>query len=388
MKIGIVLPNVPAYSETFFNSYIKGLKSKGYEVILFVNSNKGEFNGFEVVPAPSLSGNIISSFVNGCYCFITSVLFHFPVLYRLYILDKNDNVSIFRRIKNVIINSHFFSYKLDWLHFGYGALVVNRENVAEAIGAKMAVSFRGYDHYFFPLKNKNCYQLLFTKQTKYHVLSNAMKEDLLKNKIESKNIEVITPAIDINLFKKSDFIFDDSNVIITTVSRLHEVKGIDYILKALEILQNSKVNFHFNIIGDGAQKEYLFDIVTKLKLTNQVTFKGKLKPHEVKNELEKTNIYLQYSNQEGFCNAVLEAQATGLLCVVSDADGLKENVIDNQTGWVVPKKEPELLAKKIIEVINLPNNDKELIRNNASQRIMNQFNLNQQLDKFIKFYES
>ncbi len=388
MKIGIVLPNVPTYSETFFNSYIKGLKSKGYEIIIFVNSNKGKFDNFEIVQAPSLSDNIIKSFLNGCYCFIKSVLFHFPVLYRLYVLDKKDKIPFIRRIKNGIINSYFFSYKLDWLHFGYGALVVNRENVAKAIGAKMAVSFRGYDHYFFPLKNKNCYQLLYTKQVKYHVLSNAMKQDLLKNTIDCKNIEVITPAIDINLFKKSNSEMVTSTIIITTVSRLHEVKGINYILKALEILQNSKVKFHFNIIGDGEQKEYLSDIVKTLKLSCKVSFKGKLKPYEVKNELEKTNVYIQYSNQEGFCNAVLEAQATGLLCVVSDADGLKENVVDNQTGWVVPKREPELLAKKIVEIINLPNNIKEQIRDNASNRIINQFNLNQQLDKFIKFYES
>ncbi|MBK7870836.1 MAG: glycosyltransferase family 4 protein [Saprospiraceae bacterium] len=52
---------------------------------------------------------------------------------------------------------------------------------------------------------------------------------------------------------------------------------------------------------------------------------------------EKADIYLQYSIQEGFCNAVLEAQAMGLLCIVSDAEGLPENILHGQTGWVVPK---------------------------------------------------
>ena len=36
-KIGLVLPNVPAYSETFFNSKIKGLQENGFDVILFSN---------------------------------------------------------------------------------------------------------------------------------------------------------------------------------------------------------------------------------------------------------------------------------------------------------------------------------------------------------------
>ena len=38
MKIGIVLSSIPAYSETFFNSKIKGLQKNGFEVVLFINS--------------------------------------------------------------------------------------------------------------------------------------------------------------------------------------------------------------------------------------------------------------------------------------------------------------------------------------------------------------
>ncbi|MEZ4854635.1 glycosyltransferase family 4 protein [Flavobacterium sp.] len=77
--------------------------------------------------------------------------------------------------------------------------------------------------------------------------------------------------------------------------------------------------------------------VHQLKLEDMVTFTGKLSPKEVKEKLSVTDIYIQYSLQEGFCNAVLEAQAMGLFPgVVSDAEGLSENVL-NITGFVVPK---------------------------------------------------
>ena len=77
----------------------------------------------------------------------------------------------------------------------------------------------------------------------------------------------------------------------------------------------------------------------------KVSFKGKLAHMEVKKAMEQADIYLQYSLQEGFCNAVLEAQAMGLLCIVSDAEGLPENVLHGQTGWVVPKRQPALLKQ-------------------------------------------
>lgn len=77
-------------------------------------------------------------------------------------------------------------------------------------------------------------------------------------------------------------------------------------------------------------------------------------PHEdIAKHLVTSDIYIQYSVQEGFCNAVLEAQATGMLCVVSDAEGLAENVLHEITGWVVPKKGTRVIGKTQT-IIKLP----------------------------------
>ncbi len=112
-------------------------------------------------------------------------------------------------------------------------------------------------------------------------------------------------------------------------------------------------------------------------------------PHsEVKKHLEQAAIYLQYSIQEGFCNAVLEAQAMGLLCIVSDAEGLSENVLDKQTGWVVEKRKPALLAEKIKDVMLLSTSEKQKIKTNAIRRVQQEFNLAKQQLEFINFYSS
>src|SRR5690606_3559111 len=123
-----------------------------------------------------------------------------------------------------------------------------------------------------------------------------------------------------------------------TVSRLHYIKGLDYILEALSLLKKEGYDFQFTIIGDGNEKERLQFAVHQLGLADCVVFAGKLLPEQVKATLNTTDVYLQYSLQEGFCNAVLEAQAMGLLCVVSSAEGLSENVLDNETGFVVEKQ--------------------------------------------------
>lgn len=385
MTIGIVLPNTPGYSETFFNNKIKGLENYGYKIILFVNSNSGNSNFKNLIVAPNFSKNKIYNLFLSIKCLFQCVFFHFSATKKIFLLNKKDNFSIIDNLKNIISNSHILSQKVDWLHFGYGTMAIGRENVAQAIGAKMAVSFRGFDHYVYPIKHKNCYKKLFSKEVKYHILSSGMKDSLVQQNVNSDKIIKITPAIDCNLFDSQQF-KESNRLNIVTISRLHWIKGIEYTLEALSILKQKNINFHYTIIGEGIEKERLQFAVYQLGLIDNVTFAGKLPSVRIKTELEKSNLYIQYSIQEGFCNAVLEAQAMGKICIVSDAEGLSENVINNETGFVVEKRKPLHLANKIIEVLNMPEFDKDKISSQAISRVKTEFAIEKQIQEFVKFY--
>jgi colanic acid/amylovoran biosynthesis glycosyltransferase len=76
----------------------------------------------------------------------------------------------------------------------------------------------------------------------------------------------------------------------------------------------------------------------------------------------------------------------GKLCIVSDAEGLSENVLDQHTGWVVPKGQPNLLAQKILEVMQKSNQQKEQISQKAIERVKKKFSLDLQSKAFSEFY--
>jgi glycosyltransferase involved in cell wall biosynthesis len=388
MKIGIVLPSVPAYSETFFANKIKGLEANGYEVILFVNHSHNKVNSnYTCRFSPNLNGTFIKVSVVSLVILCKIFVFNYKFTSTLFRLNKKDGMPLVKNLKNCLINSHLLYDKLDWLHFGFGTMAIERENVAQAIGAKMAVSFRGFDHYVYPVKNKNCYSTLYSKKVKYHVLSEGMKRSLISFGVNEENILKITPAININLFENHNEKTTNTILQIKTIARLHWIKGLEYTLEALSLLKQKGINFHYTIIGSGPEKERLQFGVHQLGLIQNVTFTGKLKPEEVKDELEKTDVYIQYSIQEGFCNAVLEAQAMGAICIVSDAEGLSENVIDGLTGFVVPKRNPILLCNKIIQVVGYTSKEKNLIVKESISRIKSLFSLNAQNQNFINFYE-
>jgi colanic acid/amylovoran biosynthesis glycosyltransferase len=384
--VGLVLANVPAYSETFFNSKIKGLQENGFEVILFSNGkNKVNHPTCKTFFASnfdlrfSLIFEFLFIFIN-CFKNIKSAI-------KLYKLNRKDDLSIKNSIKNIFINSHFLPHKLTWLHFGFGTMALQSENVAEAISAKMAVSFRGFDLYIYPAKFPTCYDLLFSKKVKYHVLSEEMKKRLIEYGISAYSIHKITPAINVEFFHPKSEVQPTNSVFqYITVGRLHWIKGLEYTLEAFSMLKKQNIPFHYTIIGDGIEKEKLMFAIHQLNLESNVTFLGKIPHDKVKNSLEKSDFYIQYSIQEGFCNAVLEAQAMGLLCIVSDADGLSENVLHEKTGWVVPKRKPTLLAQKMLETIDLTETKKMEIKENAMDRVKNEFNLTKQKQEFKSFY--
>lgn len=389
MKIGLVLPSTPGYSETFFRNKILGLQQNGIKVILFVNDYKSDeyFLNCKVIKAPRLVGNKFKVVLNIFMQVLKMVLVSPRNSLKLFILNKKDKLSTTQNVKQVIANQFLLTEKLDWIHFGFGTMALGRENVAQTIGAKMAVSFRGFDIGIYPLKHPNCYKSMFQKVNKIHVISDDLANLLYQEGLsEYKKIVKITPAIDTHFFlseaKKENAILQ-----FTTIARLHWKKGLENTLEALCLLNQQGIDFKYTIIGDGGEKERLIFAVKQLKLTEKVIFTGKLSSEKVKKQLEATDIYIQYSLQEGFCNAVLEAQAVGVLCIVSDAEGLSENVIDKVTGFVVPKQQPKLLFKKIKEVIDLDDAQKKELGLKAMERVQNEFTIEKQQQEFLNFYE-
>lgn len=389
MRIGLVLASTPGYSETFFHSKIIGLQKNGVEVILFCQSKNEEFSLCPVILSPRISRNPLLQFIYFIKEFILLIPF-LPVVIKYVKLERQEKTGWAQILKKIYLNAHLLKSKLDWLHFGFSTTAIGSETVAKAIGSKMAVSFRGFDITVYPVKNPDCYTILWKYVDKIHTISMSLIE-LAKNHAMPKSVPYIkiTPAIDIYKFQSiSQNWINSKKVTFMTTGRLHWIKGYVATLEALAILKKQGFSFTYKIVGEGKEYERIAFAAYQLGLKEDVEFLGKLSPEQVKNQLETSDIYLQYSLQEGFCNAVLEAQAMGTLCIVSDAGALSENVLHGQTGWVVPKYSPNLLAEQIKKVLLMDPEEKSKISKNAVERVRNEFNIEKQQNEFLRFYDT
>ena len=280
MKIGIVLPALPAYSETFFKTKISGLIANGHTVILFVPTSKSVKNyyGAKVQIGFPTKGSVIKLSLFALWVLFRLFVFHTSTILKYLKIEQTQEASFLITIKKSIIHNALLRTKLDWLHFGFGTMALEREHIAEAIGAKMAVSFRGFDYYVYPIKNSGCYTKLWSKTVRYHVLSESMKLGLISYGIPDSTIFIIPPAIDTAFFSPHPAIQSNKALQILTTGRLHWIKGLDYTLEALGLLYQKGIAFHYTIIGTGPEEERLRFTAHQLGINPFVTFAGKQSP--------------------------------------------------------------------------------------------------------------
>jgi len=388
-RIGLVLSSVPAYSETFFHTKINGLIATGFEVLIFARKREAtKVKARVITPYP------VFKFKPAMFVIVPlvliQVLIRVPVVFLRYVkLLQAGGLTFFQALERTYLVAHILPYRLDWLHFGFITQAVGREKVANAIGAKMAASIRGFDISIFPLTNPGKVEKVWPCLDKLHTISDDLIAVARQYGLpDSVRIHKITPAIDVAQFvKQEDNNFDKSDIVkLLTVARLHWKKGLEYALEACLNLKQRGIQFTYTIVGEGEEREKLTFLISQLGLKNEVILTGKLRQEEVVILLHESNIYLQPSIQEGFCNAVLEAQAAGLLCIVSDAEGLSENIVHGSTGWVVPKRNTISLTDKIMEIILLDKERKDDIRQRARNRVEKLFNTKDHIESWRSFY--
>lgn len=105
-------------------------------------------------------------------------------------------------------------------------------------------------------------------------------------------------------------------LVIGFVGRLHAVKNLDFSLKIMQKLKEEKKQFCFMIVGDGEERQHLEELTGKMGLKEHVMFLGN------RDDAAKLyycmDVFLLNSVSEAHPLVLMEAQACGIRCVISD----------------------------------------------------------------------
>lgn len=112
--------------------------------------------------------------------------------------------------------------------------------------------------------------------------------------------------------------------IVTVASVSVRYKGQDSVIKALgELKKLGRTDFIYHLIGTG-NTDYLSSVARKSNVTEKVVFHGGMRHDEVIDFLDKCDIYIQPSKQEGLPRSLIEGMSRGMLCYGSSVAGIPE----------------------------------------------------------------
>lgn len=111
--------------------------------------------------------------------------------------------------------------------------------------------------------------------------------------------------------------------LMTTAAVDVKYKGQEYVIRAIKELNELGIRVKYRVVGEGNQ-DYLRSISEKCGVSNQVDFVGRLPLAEVFELIDKTDVYVQPSLQEGLPRSVIEAMSRGCVCIGAKTAGIPE----------------------------------------------------------------
>ena len=80
--------------------------------------------------------------------------------------------------------------------------------------------------------------------------------------------------------------------------------------------------------------------------------------------------------------------ALGIPAISTDCGGMREVIHDKKNGYIIPLREPVMMAKKIKEFISMNETERIYISDNARKTILDKYLLREQIDKMVSLYQN
>lgn len=197
---------------------------------------------------------------------------------------------------------------------------------------------------------------LLKNATRVTALSELEKREYQRLGIELDKIKILPNWINFSKFEKSKL----GGKKVLYVGRIHESKGLQYVLDAVKGL-----DCEIEIVGrDAGYQRDLEKKIGEEGLREKVKISNNISDKELLKKYSSSDLFVLFSEWEGFGVVVLEAMASGLPVVVSDRGALPILVRDKENGFVVPFRDVSKLRENIEKVLESKDLRKKISKNN------------------------
>jgi len=209
------------------------------------------------------------------------------------------------------------------------------------------------------------------------------------NGVEIPPIEDTGKRTELRRTLRQHYTINEDDIVICTIGRLSPEKGMEYLIKAIalnkKLRDNTKVRLL--IVGEGtpAHINSLKNLTSSFRLNHKVIFAGFVE--DIYSAIVMSDIYCLPSLTEGFNRTLIETMATGLVPVIAtEVGGNPEAITNGINGILIPPRNINALAEKILYLTNNPEKAKEL-SSAARNTVREKFSIEKNVSLTIELYE-
>ncbi|MFB5662648.1 glycosyltransferase family 4 protein [Alteribacillus sp. HJP-4] len=228
---------------------------------------------------------------------------------------------------------------------------------------------------------------LYTKLMNYFVdkiitVSDFEKNNLHRLGVKKEKIKTIYNGVDLNQFEfaeKKEKAFTRN---IGILARLSKEKNVELFVKIAKEFKHMP-GYRFFIAGDGPEKENLQNLINRWDLQQKVTLLGAVPQPE--KFIKRMDAILLTSHREVFPMVVLEAMASGTPLLTIDRGGIREAVIDSETGLLISEHSAADFSHRL-RMLDSDESHRERIIENARRKVEVEFSLDQMIQETLNEY--
>jgi glycosyltransferase involved in cell wall biosynthesis len=186
-------------------------------------------------------------------------------------------------------------------------------------------------------------------------LSASSREELVRQLgLRRDRVSVVPPGIDPRFSPGGT---RAATPLVVAVGRLMPVKRFDDLITAMAAIRRTVPGTELVVVGEGAERERLEDLVEQLDAAEWVRLPGHLSDAELVDLYRRAWVVASASAAEGWGMTITEAAACGTPAVVTDIGGHRDAVVDGVTGVLAA---PRQLGTEIEAVLRDPDRRQRL----------------------------
>jgi glycosyltransferase involved in cell wall biosynthesis len=190
------------------------------------------------------------------------------------------------------------------------------------------------------------------RQVPTMAVSRSTARDLGGRGLREEEIAIIPNGVDLSRFQPADPRVRFEVPTILYLGRLKRYKRVDLPIRALAALRGAGLHARLVIAGTGDHAGPLRALTNELALSpDAVEFRGFVSEEEKVELFRRSWVHVLTSPKEGWGITNVEAAACATPTVASDSPGLRDSVLDGETGYLVPHGDVPALADRLGRVL-------------------------------------